>query len=75
MINNFLPLGYEFTKNLTKLEDASVCNNCWIKKEFTFDPGNWDWCPINQGTEKQHICQKTIETDRVYQEVITIVSK
>ena len=75
MINNFLPIGYEFTKNLTKLEDASVCSNCWVKKEFTFDPGDWDWCPINQGTEKQHICQKSIETDRVYEEVITILSK
>ena len=73
MINNFLPFGYEFTENLTKLEDNSVCNNCWIKKEFNFDPGDWDWCPKNKGTENQHICQKSITVETVYKEVKKIV--
>lgn len=66
MINNFLPFGFEFTKNLTKLENNFVCNNCWIKREYTFDAGDWDWCPINKDTKDQHICQKSITVDTVY---------
>jgi autotransporter strand-loop-strand O-heptosyltransferase len=73
MINNFIPFGFEFTKNLTKLEDHSVCNSCWVKKEVNFDPGDWDWCPINKGTDKQHICQKSISADTVYKEFKKII--
>lgn len=75
MINNFIPLGYEFTQNLTKVENNSVCNNCWVKKEYVFDGGDWDWCPINKGTKLQHICQKSISVDQVYNNVKNILNK
>ena len=39
------------------------------EEKFTFDPGNWDWCPENEGTELQHICQKSITPERGYKEV------
>ena len=70
MINNFIPYGYEFTHNLTKIENHSVCNNCWVSKELVFDAGDWDWCGEHQGTDLQHICQKSITVDQVYSEVI-----
>ncbi len=73
MINNFIPFGYEFTNKLTKIENNTVCNNCWVNKDFTFDPGNWDWCPKNEGTPKQHICQKSITVDQVYLECLNIL--
>jgi autotransporter strand-loop-strand O-heptosyltransferase len=65
MVNNFIPFGYEFTQNITKIENNSVCNNCWINKEYVFDPGNWNWCPKNEGTSLQHICQKSLSVDQV----------
>jgi len=68
MINNFIPYGYEFTNYLTKVENHSVCNNCWVKKDYNFDPGDWDWCPIHQGTDKQHICHKSIQPEKVFNE-------
>ena len=73
MINNFIPFGYEFTNKLTKVENNTVCNNCWVNKDFTFDPGNWDWCPKNEGTPKQHICQKSITVDQVYLECLNLL--
>ena len=73
MVNNFIPFGYEFTNNLTKVENNTVCNNCWVNKDFTFDPGNWDWCPKNEGTSKQHICQKSITVDQVYLECLNLL--
>lgn len=73
MINNFIPHGFEFTHNLTKIENNSVCNNCWVSSKHVFDPGNWDWCPENEGTQNQHICQKSITTDVVYNKVLEIL--
>ena len=69
MINNFIPYGYEFTQNLTKIEDYSVCNNCWVDKRFIFDKGNWNWCPKHQGTMSQHICHKAITPEVVYKKI------
>ena len=74
MINNFLPYGYEFTKNLTKIEDYSVCNNCWVDKKFVFDKGKWDWCPRHQGTLSQHICHKSITPITVFNQIKYILT-
>ena len=69
MINNFIPYGYEMTHNLTKIEDHSVCNGCWVDKRFMFDKGNWDWCPKHQDTLSQHICHKSIKPDKVLKKI------
>tara|TARA_R110001592_G_scaffold2601_2_gene15045 strand:+ start:4525 stop:6816 length:2292 start_codon:yes stop_codon:yes gene_type:complete len=69
MINNFVPYGYDIPNNLTKIENHSVCNNCWTKEDYIFDPGNWNWCPVFQGTEKQHICQKSLTVEQVFNKV------
>ena len=69
MINGFADKNHEFTNNITRIQNLDVCNGCWNKEEFTFDPGNWDWCPENEGTELQHICQKSITPERVYKEI------
>ena len=69
MINNFIPYGYEMTHNTTKIEDHSVCNNCWVDKRFMFDKGNWDWCPRHQGTMSQHICHKSIKPETVLKKI------
>lgn len=66
MINNFLPYGYEFTQGLTKVENYSVCNNCWVNTNYQFDRGNWEWCPKNENTPLQHICQKSITPQKVF---------
>ena len=73
MINNFIPLGFEFTKKLTKIENTSVCNNCWVNKDHIFDAGDWDWCPKNKGTKDQHICHKSITVDQVYSEILNLL--
>lgn len=75
MINNFIPYGYEFTKNLTKVENSNVCNNCWTNKDFVFDAGDWDWCPVHQNTDKQHICHKSIPVDQVFDNALNLLSR
>ncbi len=69
MINNFVPYGYDIPNNLTKIENYKVCNGCWVNKDYVFDAGDWDWCPVYKGTEKQHICQKSLTVEQVFSKV------
>ena len=69
MINNFVPYGYDIPNNITKVENLKVCNGCWVNKDYVFDAGDWDWCPVFKGTKKQHICQKSITVEQVFNEI------
>lgn len=73
MINNFIPYGYEFTQGLTKVEDYSVCNNCWVNKNHQFDKGDWNWCPENKNTPLQHICHKVITPQKVFKTLVKLL--
>ena len=75
MINNFVPYGYDVPNNITKVENHSVCNNCWVHENFVFDAGNWDWCPEHEGTDKQHICQKSLTPEVVIDKALTLLGK
>ena len=66
MINGFSKDGHEFTSNVTRIFNNNVCIFCWNDEVFTFDAGDWDWCPVYQGTDKQHICQKSITPIQVF---------
>ena len=65
MINGFVEEGHEFTNNLTKITNDK-CIKCWNDPVHVFDPGDWDWCPVYKGTKLQHICQKSITVDQVF---------
>ena len=66
MINGFSEKGHEFQSNVTRIMNDNVCFPCWTNRNFTFDAGDWDWCPIHKGTDKQHICQKSITPLQVF---------
>jgi autotransporter strand-loop-strand O-heptosyltransferase len=59
MISGFSEEGHEFTRNLIRVS-KNICIKCWNDPVFTFDAGDWNWCPVYKGTERQHICQKSI---------------
>lgn len=60
LISNFTNKEHEFLSNCTRITNESVCNSCWVKPEFEFDKGDWNWCPIHKGTERQFECSKSI---------------
>jgi autotransporter strand-loop-strand O-heptosyltransferase len=66
MISGFTPKDHEFQTNITRLQNEHSCNSCWSNPNFIFDAGDWDWCPIWKGTDKQHICQKSINPLTVF---------
>ena len=66
MICGFTEKNHEFQTNVTRLHNEHACNSCWANINFIFDGGDWDWCPIWKGTDKQHICQKSISPLTVF---------
>jgi len=66
MISGFTSKDHEFQTNNTRIQNEHSCNSCWANSNFTFDAGDWHWCPIWRGTDKQHICNKSISPLTVY---------
>ena len=66
MINGLARHWFEFTSNVTKIYNDNVCIFCGNDEVFSFDPGNWNWCPVYEGTKKQHICQKSVTPLQVF---------
>ena len=65
MIAGFSEDGHEFTNNLTRITN-NICIKCWNDPVLVFDAGDWDWCPVYKGTDRQHICQKSITPIQVF---------
>lgn len=65
MIAGFSDENHECQTNVTRVTN-NVCIKCWNDPVIVFDGGDWDWCPVYQNTEKQHICQKSITTLQVF---------
>lgn len=60
MISGFTPSRLEFEQNCTRLINKEVCNGCWETNYF--DKGKWDWCPLQEKSEKKFECSKTISS-------------
>jgi hypothetical protein len=69
MIANFTKADHEFQNNCTRFTNKNVCHGCWNNKNFKFDKGDWGWCPINKGYDKQFECQESINPFWVLEEI------
>jgi autotransporter strand-loop-strand O-heptosyltransferase len=65
MISNFTTPDHEFISNCVRITNPKSCNGCWNKKEFKFDRGDWNWCPIHKGTQRQFECHTSITSEMV----------
>ena len=64
LISGFTDTFHEFSTP-HRIINKDVCNSCWHNKNFLFDKGDWNWCPIHKNTEKQFECSKSITFDVV----------
>lgn len=62
MISGHTDEWYEF-KCYRISPPANVCHGCW--HDYVFDKGNWNWCPVNEHTNRQFECTKQIESNVV----------
>ena len=65
MIGGFSESDHEFSNNVIRISN-NLCIKCWNDPVLVFDSGDWDWCPVYKGTERQHICQKSITPLQVF---------
>jgi autotransporter strand-loop-strand O-heptosyltransferase len=63
MISNFSEADHEF--ECIRITKTSVCHGCWNNAEYRFDPGDWNWCPVHKGTDRQFECQQKISAGDV----------
>ena len=67
MISNFTEDWNEFP--CIRITNKNVCHGCWNNQNFSFNPGDWNWCPVHKGTDKQFICHTSITADMVIDEI------
>ena len=67
MISNFTEIWNEFS--CIRITNKNVCHGCWNNQNFSFNPGDWNWCPVHKGTDKQFICHTSITADMVIAEI------
>lgn len=69
MISNFTEPNHEFTTNCTRITNSLVCNGCWNNPNFTFDKGDWYWCPEHKNTNRHFECHKSITPEMVIEKI------
>jgi autotransporter strand-loop-strand O-heptosyltransferase len=67
LISGFTDIYLEPFKNIERIINKNACNGCWHNHKF--DPGNWNWCPIHENTDRQFECSKEITPQQVIDEI------
>ena len=67
MISNFTDKHHEFECH--RPVNTNVCHGCWNDPQYKFDKGDWDWCPVHKGTDRQFECQKSVTPNMVIEEI------
>jgi len=73
MISNFTEPDHEFTTNCTRITNTSVCNGCWNNPNYKFDRGDWNWCPVHKGTNRQFECHTSITSQMVINQIKPLI--
>jgi autotransporter strand-loop-strand O-heptosyltransferase len=72
MISNFTDEEHEF--KCYRVTNNRVCHGCWNDPQYTFDKGDWDWCPVHKGTDRQFECQKSVTPNMVIKQIKKLLS-
>lgn len=72
MIANFTDADHEFKCH--RVTNNRVCHGCWNDPQYTFDKGDWDWCPVHKGTDRQFECQKSVTPEMVIEQIKKLLS-
>jgi autotransporter strand-loop-strand O-heptosyltransferase len=73
LISGFSEEYSEPTENVVRIINKDVCHGCFNKHRL--DPGDWNWCPLHKGTERQFECTKSITGQTVIGKIKEVLSK
>jgi autotransporter strand-loop-strand O-heptosyltransferase len=71
LISGFSETYTETQKNTYRVINENVCRGCF--NSHRLDAGDWNWCPINKGTEKQFECSKSIKSSQIIDKINNIL--
>lgn len=69
LISGFTTPDLEFTEGCIRIHNNTVCNGCFSNPSHTFDRGDWSWCPVHKGTERQFECTKVITPIHIFNKI------
>ena len=71
LISGFSEEYSEPTIGVSRIINKDVCHGCW--NVYDFNPGDWNWCPVNKGTKQQFECSKSITGQDVIKEIDKLI--
>ena len=71
IISGFSEEYSEPTIGVSRIINRDVCHGCW--NVYDFNPGDWNWCPVNKGTKQQFECSKSITGQDVIKEIDKLI--
>ncbi len=72
LISGFSEIWSEFSSGVERIQNPKVCHGCWNDTRFEFDKGDWNWCPIYKGTDRQFECSKSIRPEVILSAIESI---
>jgi len=75
MISGCTEKWLEFKSKIQRVVNEDVCHGCFNSIEHSFDRGNWNYCPIHEGTSRQFECSKRITPDMVKKAIKEIINE
>lgn len=68
IISGFTEPFVEPYENIIKINPKdNICKGCITHNKL--DPGDWNWCPIHKGTDRQFECSKSIKAEEVIESI------
>jgi autotransporter strand-loop-strand O-heptosyltransferase len=73
LISGFSEKWAETTLDTYRVINENVCHGCFNKERL--DAGDWNWCPLHKGTDRQFECTKQITSEMVIKEINKIMNE
>ena len=71
LISGFSEKWSETTLDTYRVINENVCHGCFNNEKL--DGGDWNWCPLLKGTDRQYECTKEITSEMVIKEINKII--
>jgi autotransporter strand-loop-strand O-heptosyltransferase len=73
LVSGFSEKWAETTLDTYRVINEDVCHGCFNNDRL--NAGDWNWCPLHKGTNRQFECSKQITSDMVIKEINKIINK
>jgi autotransporter strand-loop-strand O-heptosyltransferase len=73
LVSGFSEKWAETKLDTYRVINENVCHGCFNNNRL--NAGDWNWCPLHKGTNRQFECTKEISSDMVIKEINKIMNK